>query len=58
VSFIAQVIGTAAGIVVALVGGLLVYGLLNKVTSIRLTEEEEFIGADLSIHSIGSVNHD
>ncbi|MFT4747015.1 MAG: Amt family ammonium transporter [Congregibacter sp.] len=58
VSFIAQVIGTATGIVVALVGGLLVYGLLNKVTSIRLTEEEEFVGADLSIHSIGSVNHD
>ena len=58
VSFIAQVIGTVAGIVVALVGGLLVYGLLNKVTNIRLTEEEEFVGADLSIHSIGSVNHD
>lgn len=58
VSFIAQVIGTVAGIVVALVGGLAVYGLLNKVTNIRLTEEEEFVGADLSIHSIGSVNHD
>jgi len=58
VSFIAQVIGTVAGIVVALVGGLVVYGLLNKVTNIRLTEEEEFLGADLSIHSIGSVNHD
>jgi len=58
VSFIAQVIGTVAGIVVALVGGLVVYGLLNKVTNIRLTEEEEFVGADLSIHSIGSVNHD
>jgi Amt family ammonium transporter len=58
VSFIAQVIGTVAGIVVALVGGLVVYGLLNKVTNIRLTEEEEFIGADLSIHNIWSVNHD
>jgi Amt family ammonium transporter len=58
VSFIAQVIGTVAGIVVALVGGLVVYGLLNKVTNIRLTEEEEFVGADLSIHNIGSVNHD
>jgi Amt family ammonium transporter len=58
VSFSAQVIGTVAGIVVALVGGLIVYGLLSKVTSIRLTQEEEFIGADLSIHSIGSVNHD
>ena len=58
VSFSAQLIGTIAGIVVALVGGVIVYGLLSKVTSIRLTEEEEFHGADLSIHSIGSVNHD
>ena len=58
VAFSAQVIGTVAGIVVALVGGLVVYGVLRKVTNIRLTQEEEFIGADLSIHSIGSVNHD
>jgi Amt family ammonium transporter len=58
VSFAAQVIGTVAGIVVALVGGVVVYGLVNKVTTIRLTEEEEFQGADLSIHSIGSINHD
>jgi Amt family ammonium transporter len=58
VSFTAQLIGTVAGIVVALVGGVLVYGLVSKVTAIRLTEEEEFKGADLSIHSIGSVNHD
>ncbi|MFT4810516.1 MAG: Amt family ammonium transporter [Paraglaciecola sp.] len=58
VAFSAQVIGTVVGIVVALVGGLVVYGLVSKVTNIRLTEEEEFKGADLSIHSIGSVNHD
>ncbi|WP_293747797.1 ammonium transporter [uncultured Paraglaciecola sp.] len=58
VSFTAQLIGTVAGILVALVGGVLVYGLVSKVTAIRLTEEEEFKGADLSIHSIGSVNHD
>lgn len=58
VSFSAQVIGTVAGIVVALLGGSVVYGLVSKVTNIRLTEEEEFKGADLSIHSIGSVNHD
>jgi Amt family ammonium transporter len=58
VAFSAQVIGTVAGIVVALVGGLVVYGLVSKVTNIRLTDEEEFKGADLSIHSIGSVNHD
>jgi Amt family ammonium transporter len=58
VSFSAHVIGTVAGIVVALVGGLIIYGILSKVTNIKLTQEEEFIGADLSIHSIGSVNHD
>lgn len=58
VSFTAQLIGTVAGIAVALVGGLIVYGIVSKVTTIRLTEEEEFQGADLSIHSIGSVNHD
>jgi Amt family ammonium transporter len=58
VSFTAQLIGTFAGIVVALVGGIVVYGIVSKVTNIRLSEEEEFKGADLSIHSIGSVNHD
>ncbi|MFT6990868.1 MAG: Amt family ammonium transporter [Paraglaciecola sp.] len=58
VSFTAQVIGTLAGIVVALLGGFIVYGLVSKFASIRLSEEEEFKGADLSIHSIGSVNHD
>ncbi len=57
-SFIAQVIGTFAGITVALLGGFMVYGLVSKVSKIRLSEEEEFKGADLSIHSIGSVNHD
>jgi Amt family ammonium transporter len=58
VSFTAQVIGTLAGITVALVGGVIVYGLVSKFTDIRLSEEEEYKGADLSIHRIGSVNHD
>jgi Amt family ammonium transporter len=58
VSFTAQVIGTLAGIAVALFGGIIVYGLVSKFACIRLSEEEEFKGADLSIHSIGSVNHD
>lgn len=58
VSFTAQVIGTVAGVSVALLGGFIVYGLMSKLTNIRLSEEEEFKGADLSIHSIGSVNHD
>jgi Amt family ammonium transporter len=58
VSITAQVIGTAAGIVVALVGGFIVYGVTSKLSAIRLSEEEEYHGADLSIHNIGSVNQD
>jgi Amt family ammonium transporter len=58
VSLSAQVIGTVAGIVVALIGGGLVYGVMSKVTDIRLSEEDEFLGADLSIHSISSSDKD
>lgn len=56
VSLLSQVIGTLAGIVVATVGGLVVYGVLKAVVGIRLTEEEEFNGADLSIHKISSTS--
>jgi Amt family ammonium transporter len=54
VSFLAQVIGTVLGIIVALVGGALVYGGLKAVVGIRLDQEQEFNGSDLSIHKIGS----
>jgi ammonium transporter, Amt family len=54
VSFTAQVIGTAIGIAWALCTGALVYGGLKLVTPLRLTLEEEFDGADLSIHRIGA----
>jgi Amt family ammonium transporter len=39
-------------IVVALVGGLLVYGVLKATMGLRLDQEEEYDGADLSIHKI------
>jgi len=52
VSFGAQLIGTALGIVVALIGGFVVYGALRSTVGIRLDPEEEFNGADLSIHKI------
>jgi len=52
VSPISQVIGTLAGVTVALVGGFAVYGLLKATVGIRLSEEDEFRGADLSIHKI------
>ena len=52
VSVVAQLIGTAGGIVIALAGGTLVYGLLKTIVGIRLDPEEEFEGADLTIHKI------
>lgn len=54
VSFVSQVIGTLLGIAIAFVGGLVVYGLLKATVGIRLSEEEEFQGADLSIHKISA----
>ncbi len=58
VSLMSQLIGTVAGIAVAVIGGFIVYGLVKAVSGIRLSEEEEFNGADLSIHKIGSTNDD
>ena len=52
VSLLSQAIGTAMGIAVALLGGLLVYGGLKAVVGIRLDREQEFNGSDLSIHKI------
>ena len=52
VSFTAQLIGTLAAIVVALAGGTIVYGTLKTLVGIRLDPEEEFDGADLTIHKI------
>ena len=52
VSFSAQLIGTAMGVLWALAGGFVVYGVLKAALGLRLTQEEEFDGADLSIHRI------
>ncbi|MDO8790075.1 MAG: ammonium transporter [Sulfuritalea sp.] len=54
VSFMSQLIGTAMGVAIAFCGGLLVYGVLKKTVGIRLDAEEEFNGADLTIHKISS----
>lgn len=58
VSLVSQLLGTVAGITVALIGGGIVYGLLKKLVGIRLDAESEFDGADLSIHKIPSVSAD
>jgi Amt family ammonium transporter len=52
VSFMSQLSGTLLGVVIAFVGGLVVYGVLKKLVGIRLNAEEEFNGTDLSVHKI------
>ncbi|WP_169566527.1 ammonium transporter [Sneathiella limimaris] len=54
VSFTVQLIVSVAGCLYALVAGLIVYGVLKMTTGIRLDEQSEFDGADLSIHKIGA----
>ena len=54
VSLLAQLLGTLAGVAWALAGGFVVYGAIKALTSLRLTPEEEYEGADLSIHKIGA----
>ncbi|MCP1647589.1 ammonium transporter [Pseudomonas nitroreducens] len=58
VSLASQAIGTLLGVTVAFAGGLLVYGLVKSTVGIRLTKEEEYYGADLSIHKIGALSQD
>ena len=52
VSLGAQLIGTLTGVLWALLGGAVVYGTLRALVGIRLSQEDEFNGADLSIHRI------
>ena len=54
VTFMSQLIGTALGILIAVAGGFVIYGLLKATVGIRLDEEQEYNGSDLSIHKIGS----
>jgi len=54
VALSAQLVGTALGIAWAFASGLAVYGLLRAVVGLRLSQEDEFVGADLSIHKIGA----
>ena len=54
VSFTAQLIGTAAGVAWALVSSALLYGLIKVFSGLRLTQEEEFEGADMSIHKVSA----
>ena len=54
VSLAAQLIGTLGGVAVAVLGSLVVYGLLRRVVGLRLDPDAEFTGADLSIHKVSA----
>ncbi|PWB33190.1 ammonium transporter [Pseudomonas sp. SDI] len=58
VSLISQLLGTLAGVLVALAGGFAVYGTLKAVCGLRLSQEQEYYGADVSIHKIGATSQD
>jgi len=58
VTFMSQLVGTLAGIAVAFIGGYIVYSLIHKLFGMRLSQEDEFAGADLSIHKINSMTRD
>ncbi|MEG2358681.1 ammonium transporter [Acinetobacter sp.] len=58
VSLLSQLIGTALAIAVALAGGFIIYGALKALMGIRLSQEEEFRGADLSVHRITANSED
>jgi len=54
ITFTGQLIGSALGVGIALVGGFAVYGTLKALIGIRMSQEEEYEGADLSVHRISS----
>lgn len=56
VAFMTQLVGTLLGIAIALTGGFIIYKSVSLISGIRLSEEDEFNGADLAIHKIGATS--
>jgi ammonium transporter, Amt family len=54
VAFGSQVAGTLLGIAIAVTAAAIVYGTLRATVGLRLDPEEEFNGADLTIHKISA----
>jgi Amt family ammonium transporter len=52
VTFAGQLVGSFTGVAVGFGGGLLIYGAIKSVMGLRLSQEDEYLGADLSIHKI------
>jgi len=54
VGFISQLLGTLLGVLWALLSSALLYGLIKHFWGLRLSQEQEFEGADMSIHSVSA----
>jgi Amt family ammonium transporter len=54
VSLMSQLAGTLVGVAIALAGSWVIYAVLKKTLGLRLDPEDEFNGADLSIHRISA----
>lgn len=54
VTFASQLMGSILAILFALANSFVVYGILKKTVGTRLDEEQEFSGADLTVHKIGA----
>jgi Amt family ammonium transporter len=54
VSFMSQLVGTLAGVIVAVVGAVIIYGVLRATVGLRMDDESEFNGADISLHKISA----
>jgi len=54
VTFLSQLVGSLAGAAFGFAAGFVVYGALKVVLGLRLSLEEERMGADLAIHKISA----
>ncbi len=54
VTFQSQLVGSVMGAAFGFITGFVIYGLLNALTGLRLSVEDERMGADLAIHKISA----
>jgi len=54
VTFMTQLLGTLTGVGLAVVSGFAVYGAIRAVLGLRLSEEDEYQGADLAVHQVAA----
>jgi Amt family ammonium transporter len=54
ITFLSQLVGTLTGVAIAVAGGFIIFGIVKATLGIRMSEEDEYKGADLSIHNISA----